>query len=988
MPIGSGARFNHYEVSTLLGKGGMGEVYLAQDTTLQRRVALKILPAEFTQDTERLRRFAQEARAVSALNHPNLVTIYEIGEQHGVNFMAYEYVDGQPLRDRLKKALSLPEALELALQMTTALAAAHAAGIIHRDIKPENVMVRRDGIVKVLDFGLAKLAEKGSGGEGERGRRGEDDPTLPLSPPLPRSPSPLLSTEAGVVMGTASYMSPEQARGERVDARSDLFSLGIVLYEMIAGRQPFTGVNMLDVIGAILHQEPAPIADAPVEVQRIVSKALQKDRTARYQTAQEFAHDLRELKDELAYQARAARTSDEQPTLLQAPTTTKPADEQAFSESPSGGVFAPQLQNPAEAGTLNTWRRRLQFSFVALVVVALAVAAFFYFKRSPALTDKDTILLADFTNTTNDPVFDGTLKQALAVHLGQSPFLNLFADERVRETLRLMNRSPDERVTPIVGREICQRQGLKAMLTGTIASLGRNYVINLEAVNAQTGDVLAREQGEAEGKEQVLRKLEEAANKMREKLGESLNSIQKYDVPLPQATTSSLEALKAYSLGSEQAQKGKQLAAIPLLKRAIELDPNFASAYRALAFSYLNSGSGQRELAIEAGQKAFELRARVSEREKLQITSGYHTNVTGEIYKAIEEGELFKQTYPREYTSRGGLGGRYAQVGQLEKAIEEFQVAIQLNPNFVLPYEAMVSTLILLNRFDEAKAFGEQAIAQKLDLVSTHTGLYLIAFIQGNRTAMQQQIDWANARPGEHRHLNWQANIAAFAGQWQKCREFSSRAIELAQQRDLQGMAGEIASSSAELAAVLGHCRQSRSDLARTTALPQTPLSYFRVGLALALCGQSAQAQLLTDEAVKEYPKNTLVNEIYLPLIRAALELQRGNRTQAIQILTAASRYESVSFFYQNYLRGQAYLGERNGAAAAREFQTILNHRGWSPTSPLYPLAHLGLARAAMLAGDTAKARQSYQEFFALWKDADTDLPVLIEAKREFEKLK
>ncbi len=997
MPIGPGTRFDQYEILAPLGKGGMGEVYLARDAKLERQVALKILPADFTQSHERLRRFAQEAKAVSALNHPNIITIHEIGAQNGTHFITTEYIAGQTLRDHLQQPLPQSEALDIALQVTNALAAAHEANIIHRDIKPENVMLRGDGIVKVLDFGLAKLTERKS--EGAKERLGEDDPTLAL----PAAASH--TTEAGIVMGTASYMSPEQARGEKVDARTDLFSLGVVLYEMLAGQRPFAGVNMIDVLGAILNQEPPPLPDAPPELQRIVTQALQKDRAARYQTAQELALDLKELKDELAYQARAARTSSESQTALPRAALGAQASRLPLASSSDANnvvrenveaeaISSPRTRaalhalaaggTPALPGAARTSKYTILIAFAALVL--LAVVAFFYFKRQPALTDKDTILLADFTNTTGDAVFDGTLKQALAVHLGQSPFLNLFADERVRETLRLMNKSPDERVTPGVGREICQRQGLKALLTGTIASLGRNYVISLEAVNGQTGDVLAREQSEAEGKEQVLRTLGEAATRLRGKLGESLSSIQKFDAPLQEATTSSLAALKAFSLGVEQNQKGKYFEAISSLKHAIELDPNLARAYSTLAAAYGNSG--QPGFAAEAAQKAFELRERVSEREKFNIASSYYAVVTGEINKAIEVNELWKQTYPRDYVGRLRLAVQYNSNGQYEKAIEEYRESLRLNPNSSFGYVGIALAFMRLNHFEEAKAIAEQAFAQKLDSVTIHERLYSLAFIHGDTAAMKQQEDWASARPGEYAHLNWQAGAAAFAGQWQKARELSNRATALATQRNLEEVVGEIVSANAVRAAVLGHCQQSRTELARAAALPRTPNSLFTGGMALALCGAAAQAQALNDEAVKRYPKNTIVNEINLPLIRAAFELQRGNRTQALQMLQAASRYESVSYFYQNYLRGQAYLGERNGGAAASEFQKILDHRGWSPASPLYPLAHLGLARAAVLQGDTAKVRKSYQEFLTLWKDADADLPVLIEAKKEYEKVK
>ncbi len=980
MTITTGARFDHYEIIAPLGAGGMGEVWRARATRLNREVAIKILPASLANDTDRLRRFEQEARATSALNHPNILTVYDIGTHENAPYIVAELLDGEELRAVLKRgAIPLARALDYGQQIAQGLAAAHAKGIVHRDLKPENLFVTTAGFVKILDFGLAKLTERR--GDEETGRQGDEELTLALSPdrPVPQSPRLPVATDPGTVMGTVGYMSPEQARGQEVDSRSDIFSLGVVLYEMFAGCAPFAGVNAFEVISEILKTEPAPLRqhapDAPRELEQIVSKALRKDREQRCQHVRDLLIDLNDLRRELEFEEKLkTKTAREMPRAeatanIPPATVTEPVQ-------PVANTTSVQFQIPRSA---------LRIGLAVAVLAVLAGSLFYFLRPKPALTDKDTILLADFVNTTGDAVFDGTLKQALAVHLGQSPFLNLFADERVRETLRLMNRSPEERVTPGVGREICQRQGLKALLTGSIASLGRNYVISLEAVNGQTGDVLAREQGEAEGKEQVLRILGEAATRLREKLGESLSSIQKFNVPLQQATTASLEALKAYSLGVEQNNKGKRLEAVSSLKHAIELDSNFAMAYGKLAAAY--AGSLQRGLSAEAAQKAFELRERVSEREKFYIMSNYYWLATGEQNKAIEVLELFKQTYPRDMPGNN-LGFLYVTIGQYEKAIEELREALRLDPNSPIGHEALSTAFIRLNRFEEAKAIGEQSLARKLDSVGIHTGLYYYAFIHGDAAAMKQQVDWASARPGEYAHLTWQAGAAAFAGQWQQARDFSTRAAALAEQRNLEEIAGNIVSSNGERAAVLGQCPQSHADLARAAALPRTPPSLFRAGMALALCGAAAQAQTLNDEAVKRYPKDTIVNEINLPLIRAALELQRGNRTQAIQILTAASRYESVSNFYQNYLRGQAYLGERNGAAAASEFQKILDHRGWSPTSPLYPLAHLGLARATLLQGETMKARKSYQDFFALWKDADADLPVLIEAKKEYANLK
>ena len=969
-----GRTIGRYRILRTLGAGGMGEVYLAEDTRLKRKVALKLLPAEFTQDMDRVRRFEQEAQAASALNHPNIITIHEIGEVGGAHYIVTEYVPGETLRARMKSDQpGLDGTLEIVLQVAGALAVAHEAGIIHRDIKPENVMVRDDGLVKVLDFGLAKLT-------------GVEYAHVDTQAPTEAQQV----TASGVVLGTAAYMSPEQARGLKVDARTDIFSLGVMLYEMIAGHKPFEGATTSDVIAAVLLTEPQALSryspNLPETLERIVSKALAKDREERHQTVKEMALALTDLKHRL--ESEKEREGVGQPRLKDVAVASS---EQAGHETGGddtahtgeGSAVKKISRTNIVIGKIKSHKLIVSLTLAGIFIAAFA--AYFYFNRKPVLTDKDTILLTDFTNTTGDAVFDGALKQALAVQLGQSPFLNLFSDERVRETLRLMNRSPDEHVTPTIGREICQRQGLKGLLAGSISGLGSHYVITLEAINARTGEAIAREQGEAEGKEQVLRSLGESATRLRGKLGESLSSIQRFDAPL-EATTSSLDALKAFSVGNELNLKGKVLESIASLKHAVELDPKFAYAYALLETSYTNSK--QPELAAEAAQKAFELRDRVSEHEKFHIAASYYAATTGEIDKAIEALELCTQTYPRDDSAHHNLGFQYGKIGQSEKSVEEYRDVVRLNPSRGMSRSTMAGAFIRLNRFEEAKAMGEEAIALKFDNAGTRTHFYNIAFIQRDTAGMKQQVEWASGRPGEYAHLNWQAGAAAFAGQWQKARDISNRSAELTEQRKLPEEAGNSVSSNAEWAAVLSQCRQSRADLARAAALPRTPLSFFRAGIALALCGEAAQAQALNEEAVKRYPKNQLVNEIYLPLIRAELEIQRGNRAQAIQMLEAVSRYESVTFFHSNYLRGQAYLGERNGAAAARQFQKILDHQGWSPLSPLYPLAHLGLARAAMLEGDKSKARKSYQDFLALWKDADADLPILIEAKKEYEKLR
>ncbi len=988
-------RIGAYQILSLLGRGGMGEVHLAFDTRLKRQVAIKLLPAELPSQPEHLRRFAQEARAVSLLNHPNILTIYEIGEasaeEGGAHYLITEYVKGETLRQQTASApdnrLKLGDALEVAAQVATGLAAAHEAGIIHRDIKPENVMVRRDGIVKVLDFGLAKLTRMRNSDFGMRNEDREDAATLMQTPQTnPQSPIPNQSTAPGTIMGTVSYMSPEQARGERVDARTDLFSLGVMLYEMVTGHAPFVGATTSETLAAILRDEPPQVAhfvrEVPAELERVVKKALVKDREARYQTASDLLLDLKDLQHELAFEAKPARTREPEMDKREAVTALLPTvrpHETAENEAPHRTSSTNIL-----IGEIKRHQLGVALTLVALVIAA--VAAFYYFNRQPILTDKDTILLADFTNTTGDSVFDGTLKHALAVSLGQSPFLDLFADNRVHDTLRLMNRSPDERVTPSVGREICQRQGLKVLLTGTIVSLGRNYVLNLEAVNAQTGEVLAREQTEAEGKEQVVRSLGEVASRMREKLGESLSSIQKFDAPQAEATTSNLEAYKAFNLGEGHAVAGRFRDAIPFLKRAVELDQNFAMAYSLMGTMHFNLNQSQS--AAEYSRKAYALRDRAGEYEKLRIAAYYYNHGSYETDKLFEVLAIMKQTFPRDWRTTNLLAGAYTRTGQSDKAIAEARESLRLNPSFAIPYRYLGLALIRLNRFAEGRKVYEEALGHKLDLTDFHSRLYEIAFVGGEMAAAQQELDWASGRADEYVAFDWQTRAAAFVGQWRKAQELSHRTIELSARGDTLEVAAQYATEQALRSAVFGDCRQAKTAAAQGLKLTRGRTSLPRAALALALCGEANQVKPLMEELHNRYPADTATNSIWLPTIHAAMELQRGNAGQAIEQLQLTARYEAAAEFWPQYLRGQAYLQLKRSAEAAAEFQKILDHRGYAPLSPLYPLAQLGLARAAALTGDTTQRHKAYTDFLALWKVADADLPVLIEAKKEYEKLR
>jgi eukaryotic-like serine/threonine-protein kinase len=986
MALAPGTKLGRFEIRSKIGAGGMGEVYLAEDTRLGRKVAVKVLAEALTRNRDRLSRFEQEAYAASALNHPNIITVYEMGDEDGRHFIATEFIDGVTLKKHLRSGpMDFAEVLNIAIQIAGALEEAHAAGIIHRDIKPENIMVRPNGHVKMLDFGLAKLTEDLSA---------EETNTEAVTRAQVR-------TDAGVVLGTSQYMSPEQARGQPIDARTDIWSFGVVLYEMVAGRPPFTGDTKTDVIVAIAKNEPQPIVrfapDVPPEFEWIVMKALRKDAAERYQTIRGVESDLKKLKQRHEFQSELERTMATESiagsvtassSYLTGPVPAVAKRAIPTEANPSGSLpttpDTPAL-NEHLVGKIKRHKFAVAFIVLAIASIAIGIAIILSARKPIPLTDKDTILLATFNNTTGDPVFDGTLKQALAVQLSQSPFLSILSEERVREALRFMGRSPDERVTREVGREICQRQGLKAMLIGSITSLETHYVITLEAVNALTGDAIAREQAEAENKEQVLRALGGAAISLREKLGESLQSIQQFDAPIEQGTTSSLEAFKAFSLGVEQQSKGKYADAVPFLQRATEIDSNFALAYGRLASTYYTLR--QYELAAAASKKALDLSNRVSERERLYISAGHYDNVTGEVEKYVQTLEIWKRTYPRDGSPPNNLAVKYNELGLFDKAEPEAREAIRINPNSASGHSLLAAALVGLNRFDEARQVIAKAQAQKLDTTAMRRTLYRVAFVQGDAASMQQQIEWLKGRPDEYLAQAWQSETAAFSGQLRRSRDLSNQALQAAEQLKLTDVAAQIAVGGATRDALFGDCKQVKEQTAKALELTRSQPTLANAANALAICGESANAQTIITDLSKRLSTDTVLNKILLPLVQARVEFQKGNAAQAIQLLEATRPYEGYALFQIAYLRGQAFLVQKKATEAAAEFQKILDHRGSQPTSPIYLFAHLGQARAAALEGNTAKARDAYQHLFGQWKDADADLRVLQETKKEYENL-
>jgi serine/threonine protein kinase/tetratricopeptide (TPR) repeat protein len=959
-------RIGPYKLLAPLGRGGMGEVHLALDTRLNRKVAIKLLPAAFTTDAERLRRFEQEARAASALNHPNILTIYEIGQHDSLHFMVTEFIEGETLRQRITIArLTLQTVLEVGTQIASALGAAHDNGIVHRDIKPENIMLRPDGYVKVLDFGLAKLSERHAIATDTAA------PTIASGRTLP-----------GTVMGTIAYMSPEQARGLEVDGRTDIFSLGVVLYELVSGRAPFEGATISDLIVSILERDPLPLVrywpEVPAELERIVAKALHKNREQRYQTAKGLQLELKSLAKETEIATK--------------PEGLHPSE--ASRGRQTAETVSPRVTSSAEyIVTQLKGHRRGALIMLAILILAAASASF-YFTRAPALTDKDTILLADFDNKTGDADFDGTLKQGLATQLQQSRFVHVFPEARVLQTLRQMERAPDTRITVEIAQEMCERQNLKAFIAGSIAPLGSHYILTLEAINGRSGDVLTRAQADAESKDQVLQALSQAATGLREKLGESLSSIQQSDKPLAQIIASDLRALKDYNASQDLSWMGRHVEALPFALRAVELDPQFAAAYDQLAIICFATGQPEAAAEYQARsfrlfeEKASRLKDSVSEFDKLDSTAWYHLLVTGNQIKQLEYLLLRRQLAPRFPPAHNDLGLNYNFIGQSEQALAPLNEAIHLNSNFAAPYKELARALIRLNRFAEAKVALTQALQLKLEMTEYHSQLYQLAFISGDAAGMQQQLDWARGKPDEYVALDWQTGAAAFAGKWGKAQELARRAIELAAHGDNLELAARYATEQALRNAALGDCRLAKADAAQGLARARGRIPLSRASLALALCAEPHQAKSLIDELTRRYPEDTVIHSIWLPAIRADLELQRGNAGKAIELLQTARLYEAAAEFWPGYVRGQAYLRLKSGREAVAEFQKILDHRGEAPLSALYPLAHLGLARASALAGDVAGSRKAYQDFLAIWKDADAGLPVLIAAKKEYQRLK
>ncbi len=983
-----GKTVSRYKIVEKLGGGGMGVVYKAEDTKLGRFVALKFMPETVAQDRKAVDRFMLEARAAASLSHPHICTIHEIDEFEGVPFIAMEYLEGQNLKYAIGgKPMPIELVIEMGIQIAEALAAAHAKGITHRDIKPSNIFITQGGQIKVVDFGLAKLASV-------EVLPGSEDETIVADAPTQTADL----TDSGTAMGTVSYMSPEQALGQDVDARTDLFSLGAVLYEMITGRQAFPGSTQAAIFDKILNRvPPTPTRlglEVPFELEQIVAKALEKNKVLRYQSALEIHTDVRRVRRTIesgvstAVPAADESYFDDHTVTGAAPIPTPMSGSAAYGV-PGSSVGIPPAQvhsGSMEVPVQSPKSRRTLWILSALLIVAVAAIVGLLIKQSgpTALGESDVLVLTDVVNSTGDPVFDGTLKQALAVKLEESPYLNLLPERQVQETLELMDLEANQKITPEIGQQICERQGIKAMVTGEIAPLGNNYVITLNAIECQSGKALARKQVDAASKEEVLSAVGAAAVSLREDLGESLATIEMFDAPVEEATTSSLEALKSLQLAEEQRNVGREPDSIPHFQRALEIDPDFALAHARLGTVYSNLQEWDK--GVYHKSRAYELRERVSERERLYITAHYFSTVTGELGKLVDTYQLFKQTYPRDWTPSNNLASEYNAIGWYHKGLDEAKEAVRVAPDRPLPYGNLARSYLSLGQIEDAKQVLDDALARGVSTSSMYTTRFDIAFLEGDQAKMDEIVETMEGEPRESEVLILQAQAAASHGQLQEAERLTNRAIDAAERSGFKERPADYLARLARWEAAFGdfEAAAERARVAMDTAANRDSMPI--AAIAFALSGEVDEAETLIYEMHQQFPANTYIRSVWIPLAEAMLAWHDNDPQAMLDVLEKAAPYERSNLIVQ-FIRGRALMLLDRPSEAWSEFTKVADLSGVNPTAPIHTLAHLGLARAYAAMGQADSAREQYQTLFTLLANADEDLPTLATARREYADL-